>query len=301
MSKNVTVSLDVTVPWTHHPSTLRALQLGPYDPTVRVGHSECIVVRRHGVLHLNWKTDSGSTTYRAHFTGDVEHPEHTLTKLIGDHELCPETADDHTAVRRSTSRHRNLRIAGSGLVFVESVKAVLGQRITGRDAGLQWARLVRATSEPLDSQGFGLLHLPTPEAIMQLSSAAFHSLGIEERRARTIRQLADVARRGHLDTVDTRAALAEKVSGLTGFGPWSIAVASAQAFGDTDALPVGDFHHKNTVTYALTGRARGTDDEMIRLLLPYAGWRWWVTRCLSLDYRAPRFDHRRRNLDIRTM
>lgn len=301
MSTNAVECLDVTVPWSHHPSTLRALQLGPYDPTFRVGPAACVAVRPHGVIHLHWLTLDGSTTYRASFTGDVERADQVLSAIVGIHPLRTPTTDDHPAIARSMMRHRNLRLAGSRLVFIEAVKAVLGQRITAREASLQWARLVRATSDPLDSNGLGLSYLPTPDSVVRLSGTAFHALGIEERRARTIRQLADLARRGHFDDVDTRDALTERVSGLTGFGPWSIAVTSAQAFGDTDALPVGDFHHKNTIAFALTGRPRGTDDEMVELLQPYSGWRWLVTKCLSLDYRAPRFDHRRRNVDIRSM
>ena len=171
-----------------------------------------------------------------------------------------------------------------------------------REAALQWSRLVRATSELLNSYAeLGLYRVPRPDAVLRLSTSTFHQLGIEERRARTIRQLADLALRGHLDHVTSSDALVAVTRDVLGFGPWSVAVASGNAFGDPDALPVGDFHLKNTISWVLAGRARGTDEEMVELLAPYRGWRWWVTRSLSLDSRAPRFDHRRRNVDIRTM
>jgi hypothetical protein len=62
---------------------------------------------------------------------------------------------------------------------------------------------------------------------------------------------------------------------------------------------VGDFHVKNTVAWALTGRARGTDEEMVATLAVYTGQRWRVVRMLErCGFTAPRFAPRRRLLDI---
>ena len=67
----------------------------------------------------------------------------------------------------------------------------------------------------------------------------------------------------------------------------------------TDALAVGDFHLKNVVTHALTGRARGTDDEMLELLAPYAGQRGRAVRLLLLaGHSAPKFGPRQRVLPM---
>ena len=296
------MTVELTLPWAHHPSTFSMLRLGSIDPTVRSGPSGIVVALTDCVVTLRWECFGGSTNYRATFDGTVDQPEATLRLLVGADFRSLPSADVHPRVAESTRRHRTLRIAGNGLTFVEAVKAVLGQRITGREAALQWSRLVRAASEPLNSYAeLGLYRVPRPDAVLRLSTSTFHQLGIEERRARTIRQLADLALRGHLDHVTSSDALVAVTRDVVGFGPWSVAVASGNAFGDPDALPVGDFHLKNTISWVLAGRARGTDEEMVELLAPYRGWRWWVTRSLSLDSRAPRFDHRRRNIDIRTM
>ena len=58
---------------------------------------------------------------------------------------------------------------------------------------------------------------------------------------------------------------------VRGIGPWTAAEVTRAAFGDADAVSVGDYHIKNVVTYALTGAARGTDDHMLELLAPFAG------------------------------
>ena len=73
----------------------------------------------------------------------------------------------------------------------------------------------------------------------------------------------------------------------------------AVSHGDPDAVAVGDFHLKHMVTHALTGRSRGTDEEMMALLEPYRGQRGRVVRLLLLDgHRAPSFGPRQRVLPM---
>jgi len=67
--------------------------------------------------------------------------------------------------------------------------------------------------------------------------------------------------------------------------------------GAPSALAVGDYHLKNVVVHALTGRARGTDEQMLQLLAPYAGQRGRAVRLLQLaGHRAPKFGPRQRVL-----
>ena len=71
------------------------------------------------------------------------------------------------------------------------------------------------------------------------------------------------------------------------------------ALGDPDAFALGDFHLKHQVVHALTGRPRGTDEEMLALLDPYAGQRGRVVRLLQADgHRPPKFGPRQRVLPM---
>ena len=84
-------------------------------------------------------------------------------------------------------------------------------------------------------------------------------------------------------------------------GPWTSAEARIRAFGDPDAVSVGDYHLAHQVGYALTGH-RVDDDGMVELLEPWRGHRQRVIRLLSLSgafepRRGPRLapeDHRSR-------
>ena len=296
MSRLVGTGSSVSVPWPHHRGTLSPLVNGIGDPTVRSNHTSFTFARRRDVVHLNWSSHERSTTYALSHDDDC-----LLRRLVGSDQTHLPWRIAHEAVRRAAKQHQALRIAGNGEVFPELVKAVLGQRITARDAAAQWARLVRTTGRLLEHPwGEPLWSTPDPDAVCSLSVADFHRMGVERRRAHTIRLVGDLARRHALDSVSTMDDLRAVTRDVIGCGPWTLAVAAGNALGDADALPVGDFHLKNTVSWALTRRPRGTDEEMLVQLEPYAGSRWWVVRCLSLEYQAPRFSHRRVNPDFRS-
>ena len=73
---------------------------------------------------------------------------------------------------------------------------------------------------------------------------------------------------------------------------------AARAWGDPDAVSVGDYHLPNLVAWALAGEPRGTDARMLELLEPFAGQRGRVIRLLELSglsrpRRAPHYAGRR--------
>ena len=80
---------------------------------------------------------------------------------------------------------------------------------------------------------------------------------------------------------------------IPGIGPWTAAEVGARAFGDPDAVSVGDFHLPSLVAWALAGEARATDERMLELLEPYRGQRGRVIRLLEASgLRAPRYGPR---------
>jgi 3-methyladenine DNA glycosylase/8-oxoguanine DNA glycosylase len=89
---------------------------------------------------------------------------------------------------------------------------------------------------------------------------------------------------------------------LPGIGPWTTAEAAQRAFGHADAVSVGDYHLHDLVVYALTGRPRGDDAEMLAVLAPWAGQRQRIVRLIELSGVAkPRFGPRYSPIDIRAL
>jgi 3-methyladenine DNA glycosylase/8-oxoguanine DNA glycosylase len=83
---------------------------------------------------------------------------------------------------------------------------------------------------------------------------------------------------------------------------WTAAETAQRAIGHPDAVSVGDYHLKNVVVHLFTGRARGTDDEMLELLAPWTGQRQRVMRLVELaGIGAPRFGPRFAYTDIATL
>ncbi|MEY4401078.1 MAG: hypothetical protein RL072_943 [Actinomycetota bacterium] len=223
------------------------------------------------------------------------------TKLAARHQRCvlsEEFFSHHRTVSQALRTSGLLHLPATESPYHEILPAILGQRITAAQAHAQWRRLCDTYGEAAP----GPLNLrlpPTPERLKMIPSWEFHQLGIEEQRARTLHTAARYA-----DYVDRTRDFSgpqarEALLKLPGIGVWTAAATVGISHGDPDALPVGDFHVKNTVAWALAGRARGTDEEMIELLHPYDGQRWRVVRMLeSSGFSAPRYGPKRRLFDV---
>jgi 3-methyladenine DNA glycosylase/8-oxoguanine DNA glycosylase len=119
----------------------------------------------------------------------------------------------------------------------------------------------------------------------------FHPFGVEQRRTETLLRAAVAADR--LERCADPAQATARLTAIAGIGPWTAAEAVRTAFGDADAVSVGDYHIPNTVAWALAGEPRGTDARMLELLEPYRGHRGRVCTLLALaGLRAPRFGPR---------
>ena len=122
-----------------------------------------------------------------------------------------------------------------------------------------------------------------------------HRFGIERRRFAVIQTVAARAARlettANLEPAEARL----RLTSLPGIGQWSAAEVSVVAYGDRDAVSLGDYHLPHQVAWALAGEPRATDDRMLELLEPYRGQRARVIRLLTLGgIQAPRFGPRMR-------
>jgi 3-methyladenine DNA glycosylase/8-oxoguanine DNA glycosylase len=194
----------------------------------------------------------------------------------------------HPVTHEAYRRFPGLRIAKSRAVLEALVPSILEQKVTGRSARRSWARLVRRYSEPAPGPVSRRLWLPPdPARLARLPAYAFHPLDVERKRADTIRtacaNAASLEAAPDLSAVDARRLL----TALPGVGAWTYAAVALVALGDPDAVPVGDYHLKNVVSWNLAGRPRGTDDEMLELLEPYRGQRGRAIRLIVLGGTAP--------------
>lgn len=198
----------------------------------------------------------------------------------------------HPLLSKLVRRHPGYRFGRTHLVFDALVAAVCAQKVTYREARLALAALRRAFSEPAPGPNPSLWLPPDPERMAAASYAAYHPLHLEKRRADTLRGAASRHRRIESLRTATPEAAAEELSALGGVGRWTVAKTLAVSHGDPDRVPVGDFHVKHIVVHHLTGKDRGTDEEMMELLEPFRPHRGRAVRLLQTLGYEPRFGPR---------
>jgi 3-methyladenine DNA glycosylase/8-oxoguanine DNA glycosylase len=207
----------------------------------------------------------------------------------------------HPFVASLARRRGRVRLGRTGAVWEALLPAIIEQRITGTEAWRNFRRLVRACGNPAPGP-LPLFLPPTAEAVAALPTWRLVALGIEPRRAALLRRAAREAPRVEALAAAARlpggggagaANLAAVLRSMPGIGPWTAAEVTLRALGDPDAVSIGDAHLAHVVAFALTGRPRGTDEEMLELLAPWVGHRARVVRLLEgAGIMPPRFGPR---------
>ncbi|HEX2154590.1 MAG TPA: DNA-3-methyladenine glycosylase 2 family protein [Acidimicrobiia bacterium] len=198
---------------------------------------------------------------------------------------------DHPLIHNLTRSHPGFRFGTTGLVFDALVVAIVTQKVTGKEAKQSLIGLANRFSD--FAPGPRRLRLPPdPERMAAAPYWEFHVNGLERRRADILRRVSaahpTLERLSGLRSDEVQKALRR----YPGIGVWTAAETVAVSHGDADAVSVGDYHHKNLVAWHLTGRPRGTDDEMLQLLEPFRPHRGRVVRLLELAGRAPAYGPR---------
>ncbi|GAA2031574.1 3-methyladenine DNA glycosylase [Agromyces tropicus] len=305
------MSPDLALDWrapheTDVAQTLGVLRRGPGDPTFTRGAD--------GAVWRATLTDDGPATLRLVQRGaDVVRVEAwgpgagsavaLAPSMLGERD---DTTGFRTGVEALDAAHRRnpgMRVPRTARVMEALVPAILEQKVITLQAHASWRRLV---------QRFGTAAPgPVPRPMRVAPSAdgwravpvwEWHRAGVDPKRAAAVQRAASRAARieeaadlGHADA-------AARLALFPGIGPWTAAEVAQRAFGDPDAVSVGDYHLANYVGHALHGRDM-TDDEMLAALAPWTGQRYRVIRLMMAaglrgrPRRGPRMefvDHRAR-------
>ena len=161
-----------------------------------------------------------------------------------------------------------LRLPSTGLVLDALVPAILEQKVTGEEARRSWRLLLRRFGVPAPGPAERMIVPPSPEVLLQIPTWDWHRFGVDGKRQRAIRAAATVARRLEECAAMSPADAFARLRVVPGIGPWTAAETAQRALGHPDAVSVGDYHLKNVVVHLFTGRARGTDDEMLAAARP---------------------------------
>lgn len=214
-----------------------------------------------------------------------------VPELVGAQDDTTSFTTDHPLIGELARRHRGWRMGRTRLVFEALLMAIVAQKVTGKEASRGYRGLQRRFSEPAPGPE-PLLLPPDPVKLAEAPYYDLHPLGIEQRRADTIRRAARLHQHLQDLALQASAVARSQLQTIPGVGEWTSAEVVTVSHGDPDAVSVGDFHLKNEVVFHLTGRPRGTDAEMLELLEPFRPHRGRVIRLLSTLGHAPAFGPR---------
>jgi endonuclease III len=278
-------------------TTLRPLVAAHHDPTIRIRASGFVRAAHTpegpGTVVAARQPDGGFLIH-AHGPGARWLLDRVGGLLGVEDEVAGFDPTAHPAVARAHHRRPGLRMLRTGTVVDVLVPTIIAQRVTSVEAAGSWTRLVRRLGSAAPGP-FGLLVPPDPATLSRVPAGVFHELGIERARARRIVEACrHVAELDAALELEAPARLARWLA-IPGIGPWTAAHLARVAAGDPDAVEVGDHNTKHLVAWNLVGEPRGTDEQMLSLLAPFAGHRGRVVRLLGVGgQQPPRFGPRHR-------
>lgn len=235
-------------------------------------------------------------------SGATEFAE-TLPALLGADDDASDFLPEEPTLAELHRRVPHLRLGRTGRVLEALVPAVLEQRVYGADARRAWRRLVTKFGAPAPGPAPVQMRVPpAPDVWRRVPSWEFHRANVDPGRARTIvgcAQRADSLER--LCGRPAEAARSAMVS-LPGVGVWTAAETAQRAFGDADAVSVGDFHLAKMVGWRLLGREID-DPAMLELLEPLRPHRHRAVRLLEVTgpAHAPRVAPRKAIPNLRAI
>ncbi|WP_104478332.1 DNA-3-methyladenine glycosylase 2 family protein [Actinokineospora auranticolor] len=281
---------------------LRPLRRGPGDPACRRDPTGAWLAANtaDGPGALRLRRQAGEVVADAWGPG-AEALVEGVPALLGADDDDTGFQAHHPLIAETRRALPGLRLGATGRVWDVLLAAVLEQKVTGTEAHRSWRELARRFGVPAPGPvPTGMWVPPTPRAVLGIRDWEWHGAGVDSARRRAIIAAAQVAgrleRAAELRGVEGRLLL-RKVPGI---GVWTAAEVAQRAWGDPDAVSVGDFHVPALVGYALAGR-KTDDNGMLELLAPYAPHRHRAVRYIEASgFTKPRFGPRLSVKDYRS-
>lgn len=220
----------------------------------------------------------------AEFTG-------MLPALLGSEDDASNFAPEHPTLKEAHRQFPHLRLGRTGLVMEALVPAILEQRVHGLSAFSSWRTLVTKFGDRAPGPTPRPMYVPpAPEVWRRIPSWEYHLANVDPARSKTIVRCAQVAGRLEQTASMPFADASKRLRAVPGVGIWTAAEVAQRAFGDPDALSVGDYHLAAVVGWSLVGRPFD-DEAMIDYMKPLAPHRFRAVRLLQVSGKAikPKF------------
>jgi 3-methyladenine DNA glycosylase/8-oxoguanine DNA glycosylase len=291
---------SVEVPAVDLIETLRFQRMGPFDPcglfdarARRVAHAFRM---QDGPVTL-LLVQKGATTIEASAWGpSAARALDEVPAICGAADDPDAFATDHEGVQRLARRFRKMRSPRVPWTFESLLAIILQQRVAFVEAAQGWRKI--ALERGTDAPGpLGLRLFPAKSALLEMPTWAYRESLVDRKRELAIRALLDHEREITASLVLSFDEIRATLQHIPGIGPWTIESFLGQSRGDPDAVPTADYWIPHMVSYALTGKPRSNDEEMLALLERFRPHRGRVMRLLgAAGYSAPRHGPRKKSM-----
>lgn len=286
--------------------TLFPLRRGPRDPCFQVGDDGAIwrtSLLRSGPVTARINRAAPSAVDCTAWGSGADEFLDALPAMLGADDNASDFAPVDPIVAAAHRRVPHLRLGRTGQVLEALIPAVIEQRVPGADAFRAWRLLVtKFGTQPPGPAPARMRVPPSADAWRHIPSWEFHRANVDPGRARTVVSCAQRASSLERLTSWPVAQARDALTSLPGVGVWTAAETAQRAFGDPDALSVGDYHIPKMIGWTLLGRPI-VDAEMVELLEPMRPHRHRVVRLLEASGLAyePRRGARLPVQDIRAL
>lgn len=170
-----------------------------------------------------------------------------------------------------------LRLSEPGFVSLASI--VVSQQVSRASADAIFGRFVRLI-DPL-----------TPQGVLAASDGVFREAGLSRPKQRTLLAVAEAVRAGldlnALIDLDASESM-ERLTGISGIGPWTAEVYLLFAAGHPDIFPAKDVALQTAVGQALGIDPRPNDKMLATIAESWSPWRGVASRLFWAYYRETR-------------
>jgi 3-methyladenine DNA glycosylase/8-oxoguanine DNA glycosylase len=276
-----TVTFPGTASFGH---TLAPLRRGPRDPSFQIVEDGTIwrtSLLASGPVAARISRAAPNAAHCVAWGGGAEEFIERLPALLGADDDASDFVPTDPTVAAAHRRFPHLRLGRTGQVLEALVPAVIEQRVPGADAFRSWrVLLTKYGTPPPGPAPAGMRVPPSAQVWRTIPSWEFHRANVDPGRARTVASCAQ--RAASLERLAPWPAerAREALTSLPGVGQWTAAETAQRAFGDADAVSVGDYHIPKMIGWTLLGRPVD-DTGMLELLEPMRPHRHRVVRLLE--------------------
>ncbi len=281
------IERTITFPGPASPGyTLAPQRRGPRDPCFQVDEQRAIwrtSLQGSGPVTARITRVAADTVTCTTWGEGAQEFADNLPALLGADDDAGDFEPQHPVLAAARDNARHLRIGRTGRVLEALIPAVLEQRVQGVASFRSWRLLVTTFGTPAPGPAPATMRVPPPPEVWRaIPSWEFHRANVDPGRARTIvgcaRRAESLERLSGRPPAEARGAL----TALPGVGVWTAAETAQRAFGDADALSVGDYHLATMIGWTLLGHPID-DVAMVELLEPMRPHRYRAVRALEVS------------------